>query len=198
VNHLELRFELPDWMQHLIGKDKIVCPSLEDRMRFAIRLSWENVEQQTGGPFGAAVFDSDGVLVAPGINIVTASNCSVLHAEIVALMLAQKVLGRYDIGNASRGRYDLVATTQPCAMCFGAIPWSGVSRLVCGGRDEDARRIGFDEGPKPENWIAGLESRGIAVVQDVLRKEAVDVLQRYAQLGRPIYNATRRNTPTDR
>lgn len=198
MNHLELRFELPDWMQHLIGKDKIVCPSLEDRMRFAIRLSWENVEQQTGGPFGAAVFDSDGVLVAPGINIVTASNCSVLHAEIVALMLAQKVLGRYDIGNASRGRYDLVATTQPCAMCFGAIPWSGVSRLVCGGRDEDARRIGFDEGPKPENWIAGLESRGIAVVQDVLRKEAVDVLQRYAQLGRPIYNATRRNTPTDR
>jgi len=197
VNHLELRFELPDWMQHFIGKDKVICPDLEDRMRFAIGLSRENVEQQTGGPFGAAVFDSDGVLVAPGINIVTASNCSVLHAEIVALMLAQKVLGRYDIGNAGRGSYDLVATTQPCAMCFGAIPWSGVSRLVCGGRDEDARRIGFDEGPKPENWIAGLESRGIVVIQDVLREEAVDVLQRYAQLGRPIYNATRRNTPID-
>ena len=43
-------------------------------------------------------------------------------------------------------------------------PWCGpaVRRLVCGGRDADARGIGFDEGPKPSNWIAALETRGIA------------------------------------
>jgi hypothetical protein len=31
---------------------------------------------------------------------------------------------------------------------FGAVPWSGVRRLACGARDEDASDIGFDEGPK--------------------------------------------------
>jgi tRNA(Arg) A34 adenosine deaminase TadA len=74
-------------------------------------------------------------------------------------------------------------------MCFGAIPWSGVPRLVCGARDEDARRIGFDEGPKLSGWQEALENRGIHVVRDVLRKEAVEVLDLYVRLGGPIYNA---------
>ena len=41
---------------------------------------------------------------------------------------------------------EMVASTQPCAMCLGATPWSGIRRLVCGARDEDAEEIGFDEG----------------------------------------------------
>jgi tRNA(Arg) A34 adenosine deaminase TadA len=74
-------------------------------------------------------------------------------------------------------------------MCFGAIPWSGVTRLVCGARDEDARRIGFDEGPKLSDWQDALKVRGIIVARDVLRKEAVGVLDLYVRLGGPIYNA---------
>ena len=74
-------------------------------------------------------------------------------------------------------------------MCFGAIPWSGVNRLICGARDKDARDVGFDEGPKVKNWVAELRSRGITVLRDVLRKEAVAVLSEYAATaGSPIYN----------
>lgn len=73
-------------------------------------------------------------------------------------------------------------------MCLGAIPWSGVSRLVCGARDEDARRIGFDEGDKPSDWIGRLRKRGIEVVRDVSRTEAVSVLEEYARNGGIIYN----------
>ena len=83
----------------------------------------------------------------------------------------------------------MVASTEPCAMCFGAIPWSGVTRLVCGARDEDARRIGFDEGPKLPDWRKALQKRGIRVTRDVLREEAVAVLDLYVDLGGPIYNA---------
>ena len=160
-------------------------------MRFAIALARENVERQTGGPFGAAVFDDKGRLVAPGVNVVVTSNCSILHAEMVAIALAQKKLGRYDIGDEGRRHYALVASTEPCAMCFGALPWSGVTRLVCGARDEDARRIGFDEGPKLPDWHKALQKRGIRVTRDVLREEAVAVLDLYAGLGRPIYNTGR-------
>ena len=75
-------------------------------------------------------------------------------------------------------------------MCLGATPWSGVSTLIVGARDEDARAIGFDEGSKPDDWVAYLEGRGIGVQLDVLRDEAADVLREYMRTGGEIYNAT--------
>ena len=62
-------------------------------------------------------------------------------------------------------------------------------RLVIGARDEDARRIGFDEGDKPPDWITRLRARGIEVEQDVAREEATSVLEAYARGGGPIYNS---------
>lgn len=180
--------QLPDWVEQFLEQSPRIFPGADDRMRFVIELSRRNVRHGTGGPFGAAVFDSDGRLIAPGINMVVISNCSLLHAETVALACAQKALGRYDIGNGGRLQYDLFATTEPCAMCFGAIPWSGVRRLVCGARDADARAIGFDEGPKLAEWVAALNARGIAVLRDVLRNDAVAVLQEYAAAGGLVYN----------
>ena len=73
-------------------------------------------------------------------------------------------------------------------MCLGAITWSGISSLVCGARDEDARSIGFDEGDKPEDRFAKLKSRAISVTLDVLRDEAKAVLQQYIDEGGIIYN----------
>ncbi len=187
----ELKIQLPNWVESFLNEAGYFQSQIEERMRLVVELSRHNVEQKTGGPFAAAVFDRQGNLIAPGLNLVLTANCSILHAEIVAIALAQKILGRYDMGDGGRIHYDLVTTTQPCAMCLGAVPWSGVSRLICGARDEDARRIGFDEGSKPANWIGELEHRGIAVVCDVLRKEAAEVLEEYKASGGPIYNAGR-------
>ena len=191
MEQLDFRIKIPAWVGNFLAHSPKVFAALEDRMRFVIALARENVERQTGGPFGAAVFDSKGNLVAPGINIVVTNNCSILHAEMIAIAMAQKKLGRYDLGNGGTDAYELVTSAEPCAMCFGAIPWSGVQRLVCGAQDEDARRIGFDEGPKLSDWQDALENRGIRVACDVLRKEAVEVLDPYVRLGGPIYNAGR-------
>jgi tRNA(Arg) A34 adenosine deaminase TadA len=73
-------------------------------------------------------------------------------------------------------------------MCFGAVPWSGVVKLVCCARDEDARAVGFDEGPKMAEWWRTLGERGIEVVRDVRRTEAAQVLAEYAADGGAIYN----------
>ena len=61
--------------------------------------------------------------------------------------------------------------------------------MVCGARHEDARAGGFDEGPKMPDGIPALERRGISVVRDVSRDEAVAVLEEYAGSGGMIYNA---------
>jgi tRNA(Arg) A34 adenosine deaminase TadA len=185
----QLNIRLHQWLVEHLSAKEIILSEIVDRMRFVIELSHLNITEQSGGPFGAGVFDGWGKLIAAGVNLVESQKCSILHAEIVALSLAQKVLGRFDLGMGGLEKYELVSTTEPCAMCYGAIPWSGVSRLVCGARDEDARSIGFDEGPKLKDWIGELEKRGIKVQRDILREEAAAVLRQYAASGGTIYNA---------
>jgi tRNA(Arg) A34 adenosine deaminase TadA len=180
---------LPAWVDQFaadsMGKNMLI---LQERMQLAIDLAEKNIEHG-GGPFGAVVFEKDsGRIVAPGINLVLQTNNSVMHAEIVAIILAQQKVNSFDLGAEGLPEYELVSSTEPCAMCLGAIPWSGIASLICGARDEDAREIGFDEGDKPEQWWEFLKSRNIQVTRDVLRQNAIAVMQRYIDLGGIIYN----------
>jgi tRNA(Arg) A34 adenosine deaminase TadA len=184
--------ELPSWVEDFLSEPDAVYPSLQDRMALAIELARRNVALGTGGPFGAAIFDIERhTLLAVGINMVVPLHCSVLHAEVVAIIIAQQILGHFDLSTAESGSYELVTSVEPCAMCMGAVHWSGARRLVCGARDEDASRIGFDEGPKPEDWQHALQSRGIDVVRDVCRQDAISVLEAYIASEGEIYNAHR-------
>lgn len=183
-----LHIDLPDWL----NQDCAACGPLAteaERMRFVVDLSRRNVETHSGGPFAAAVFEIDsGRLVAAATNLVVASHCSAAHAEVLALSFTQQALGRHDLGAADLPAMELVGSCEPCAMCLGAIGWSGVRRVVCAATGKDAELIGFDEGPKPADWPGELRRRGIEVVEGVLRAEAVAVLLTYRQLGGLIYN----------
>ncbi|MBA2616802.1 MAG: nucleoside deaminase [Rubrobacter sp.] len=192
----EVTLRLPGWVGELSSDGDRVYRTVEDRMRFVVELSRLNVRNGTGGPFGAAIFEREtGRLLAPGVNLVVGSGCSVFHAEMVAIMVAQRVVGTFDLGGKDLPPYELVASTEPCAMCLGATPWSGVRHLVCGARDEDARAVGFDEGVKMAEWAGSLEDRGISVQRSVLREEAVAVLREYAERGGEIYNSRQGGDP---
>jgi tRNA(Arg) A34 adenosine deaminase TadA len=182
-------FTLPAWVQELEAEaEGRTFSHAEEKMAWVLELGRRNI-QDGGGPFGAAIFDIDtGTLIAPGVNRVMACSCSVLHAEIIAIMLAQQRLGSYTLASETGSGYELVTSTEPCAMCLGAIPWAGIKRLVCGARDADARRIGFDEGDKPQHWANNLEQRGIEVQCDVYRPAAVDLMQDYLNISGKIYN----------
>ena len=183
---------LPGWVEELLSDPERTYPTEEDRMRLVVELSRLNVERGTGGPFGAAIFEREtGRLLAPGVNLVVPASCSVAHAEMLAIMIAQQVAGDFDLGGGGKPAYELYASTEPCAMCLGATPWSGVRGLLCGARDEDARAVGFDEGAKLPDWIAALEEIGISVKRDVLREDAARVFFDYADGGGEIYNARR-------
>lgn len=185
-----LELALPKWLEDYVERSGVIYPTVEDRMRLVVELSRMNVRQQTGGPFGAAVFVQEtGELLAPGVNLVTTANCSVAHAEIVALVLAQQSIESFDLGGPGQPVCELVSSTEPCAMCLGATPWSGVRSLVTGARGEDAEDIGFDEGLKPDGWGQALTETGIIVTRDVLRADAVAVLREYADSGGEIYSS---------
>ena len=182
--------QLPGWIESTLADSEQVYPTIEERMRLVIKLAQLNIEHGTGGPFGAGIFESkSGRLISVGVNLVESADCSIAHAEMIAIAVAQRAIGCYDLGNKKDAAYQLVTSTEPCAMCLGAIPWSGVRSIVCGARDEDARSIGFDEGDKPSGWINSLESRGISVIRDVLREQAKAILLEYDGRGGLIYNA---------
>jgi tRNA(Arg) A34 adenosine deaminase TadA len=184
-----LTLSFPDWHGSLLKKFSFPLETVESRMRFAIALSRENIVQKTGGPFGAAVFNAHThELISCGVNRVVPLNCSIAHAEMIALSLAQKKFASFNLKSPGVPEMELVTTTEPCAMCLGAIPWSGIKKIVCGATDADARAVGFDEGCKPDNWIKVLQNCGISVLTSICNKEAVEVLREYGMSGEVIYN----------
>ena len=94
---LALHVDYPAWVADVVSWDSPYRTD-EDRMRLAIALSRANVEHDTGGPFGAAIFEREsGRLVAVGMNsVVRLSNCT-LHGEMVAFMMAQRRLGSFTL-----------------------------------------------------------------------------------------------------
>jgi tRNA(Arg) A34 adenosine deaminase TadA len=184
-----LSLALPDWARPFEAGARCFGDDV-DKMRFVIELARRNVEAGSGGPFGAAIFArDDGRLVSLGVNSVLRLRSSVLHAEMLALMRAQQGLASHTLHRPGKTDYELFSSCEPCAMCLGGILWSGVRRLVCAGTAECARAIGFDEGPVDEDAYAYLRATGIEVVRNLLADEASAVIRRYAELGRPIYNA---------
>lgn len=178
----------PPWLDEVVEWER-AYHSDEARMRLVVALARENVLRESGGPFGAAVFEAPGGrLVAAGVNSVTRLGNSVLHAEVVAIMMAQHRVASFTLAGPGLPRHELVTSCEPCAMCLGAILWSGVRRLVCGAAREDATALGFDEGPVFDASYEHLRSRDIAVERGVLRREAAAVLALYRDRGGPIYN----------
>jgi tRNA(Arg) A34 adenosine deaminase TadA len=180
----ELVWQRPKWIEAELDLERGRA-SDEAKMELAIELAERNVAHG-GGPFGAVVFDAgSGAVVAVGANWVVAQRSSLLHAEIAAIAFAQARLGTHTLGG---GSYELVASSEPCAQCLGATAWSGVRRLLCGAPASDAEAIGFDEGPRPSDWMAQLERRGISVSSGLLAEEAKSVLLQYSARGGVIYN----------
>lgn len=187
--HSQCSFELPAWVKPFLVDWQHPLSSISERMQLAIALSKESVLKKTGGPFGAVVVHEEtGELVSVGINLVTTAGLSIAHAEMVALSLAQLLVGQWNLSHS--GPLQLVTSCEPCAMCFGALPWSGISSLICGARKQDAEAAGFDEGDKPDQWVSSLQRRGIEVQRGVLSADAGAVLDYYRDNGGAIYNAS--------
>lgn len=187
---MQFTISLPDWAEAELAKLPAYLPTLAERMTAVIHFSRLNIEHNTGGPFAAGLFEREsGKLVVIGVNRVVPQHCSSAHAEVVTLSLAQHLLGTFDLGGPGMPAYQLVVNWRPCAMCYGAVVWSGVRSLAIAGSGPELETItGFDEGPIHPHWQAELETRGIEVIDGVLTAEAVAVFEQFRESGALVYN----------
>jgi tRNA(Arg) A34 adenosine deaminase TadA len=188
---IDIHLTMPDWADTELARLPQFIPELEDRMSAVIRFSQLNFEQGTGGPFAAGVFEQNtGKLIVIGVNRVMPTNCSSAHAEVMALALAQKLLGTFDLGGPGLPAHQLVVNWRPCTMCYGAVIWSGIRSLAIAGSGPELEELtGFDEGPLPADWAGELQKRGIEVIDGVLRNEARRVFAAFGASDAHVYNA---------
>lgn len=92
-----------------------------------------------GGPFGAVIV-KNGRVIATDCNQVLKQQDATCHAEITAIRAASKRLRRFSLNDC-----EIYSTTEPCPMCFSAIHWAQLRRVVYSTTIADVKRLGFNE-----------------------------------------------------
>jgi len=94
-------------------------------MRQAINLAQQ---ARTGGnhPFGALLV-WDGEVVMTAENTVNTGHDITHHAELNLVSAASRQFSMVELGQMT-----LYTSTEPCAMCAGAIYWAGIRKVVYG------------------------------------------------------------------
>ena len=189
----QIELYLPEWIPDFLEDQPDFFLSTKERMKLVLGLTDRQIVEGTGGPFGAAVFElKSGRLIAVGVNLVVATGCSTAHAEVVALSLAQKAVGTHDLGAEGLPEFQIVVNAQMCAMCLGAVIWSGVREVCYAASSQEVEQItGFDEGPLPTNIKGVLRQRGIRLKEGIMVEESKRLLEKYVITGGLVYNATR-------
>ncbi len=108
-------------------------------MQRAIEIARAGMQRKAGGPFGAVVV-KDGIIVGEGSNCVTSKNDPTAHAEIQAIRYACEKLGTFSLDGAT-----LYTTCEPCPMCYAAIFWARVDKVIYASDRTGAARAGFDD-----------------------------------------------------
>ena len=146
--------------------------SPEYYMREAIRLSVQNVEKGSGGPF-AAVIVKDGVIIASGVNLVTTNNDPTAHAEVIAIREACAALQTFQLDGC-----EIYCSCEPCPMCLGAIYWSRISKMYFANTKEDAAAIDFDDQFIYNEIDLPIAERKLPTIE-ILREEALEAFSKW-------------------
>ena len=114
-----LHIHLPEWLELFLSENSHakVFASDREKMEVAIHLSHLNVIHQSGGPFGAAIFDQNTHhLIGAGVNRVVPLKNSTLHAEMVAIMFAENHVNAFSLSQNALST-EIFTSCAPCAMC---------------------------------------------------------------------------------
>ncbi|MBI5223362.1 nucleoside deaminase [Candidatus Micrarchaeota archaeon] len=139
-------------------------------LRTAILMALDGVEKGNS-PFGACIVDSFGEVIAVGHNTVLTKNNPTHHAEINCISHACKRLGSWDLSGCT-----IYSTTEPCPMCFSAIHWARIKRVVYGTNISDVRNLGFSELSISNKKMKDLGKSKVRITSDFLRPECLELL----------------------
>ena len=145
-------------------------------MHMALREASRGMRGGQGGPFGACIVRTDSI-VAVASNRVLASGNPTQHAEVVAIGRAANNLGTHILKGCT-----IYSTTEPCPMCFSAIHWAQIDRIVFGTGIADVKRLGFNELSISNHTLRRL-GRSKVVLDQASKRECTDLLKSWASMA---------------
>ena len=115
-----------------------------EHLKTSIAVAWR-AREHGNHPFGAVLVDGQNRVILQAENTVVTGRDSTGHAETNLVRLATQQFAPEQLVHAT-----LYSSTEPCAMCAGAIYWSQIGRIVYALSETDLYAI---IGPSPEHLL---------------------------------------------
>ena len=153
-----------------------------DVMKLAIDRARQTMNANIGGPFGAAIVDKDGNVIAVNSNRVLLDHDPTAHAEVTAIREAAQKLGTHDLSGCV-----MVATGFPCPMCLGAMVWANIKECYYGVQPKDAEAIGFRDNFIYEFIKDDFADQSVMKFDELGREQCLALFQEYHEKEKEIY-----------
>ncbi len=139
-------------------------------MSRAIELSFEKMNGNEGGPFGAVIVKNNKI-IAEGWNQVTSHNDPTAHAEVTAIRNACNSLKTFNLKGC-----EIYTSCEPCPMCLSAIYWARIDKIYYDNTRPDAALINFDDDFLYSEIATEISKRKIPTIQ-IDRDKAIQVFE---------------------
>lgn len=124
-------------------------------------------------PFGAILVYKDNI-VASAENTVETDYDPTQHAELRVVSKAAKKANGISLKD-----HTLYSSTEPCAMCAGAIYWAGIRKVVYGCSAEDLREFTSGSFLTNSSHIFSFGREKVEVIGSVSRNECMETHRQY-------------------
>ncbi len=151
-----------------------------NNMQIVLSVTREGIEKGNW-PFGACIASEDRLVIAAH-NVVVTTHDPTAHAEINAIRLACAKLTTIDLKE-----YTIYTSSAPCPMCFSAIYWAGIRRIVYSSYPEDYSILGFTGLGIPPEKMAELGHLKINIMGGLMRKEVKELIGLYHKKYGSVY-----------
>ncbi|BCR36714.1 nucleoside deaminase [Mariniplasma anaerobium] len=155
---------------------------IKNVMEKAILKAKTTMNDNIGGPFGAAIIDQDGKIVSVTSNSVLKDHDPTAHAEMNAIRAAGEKLGTHDLTGCT-----LVTTAYPCPMCLAATIWANIKHVVYGCRPTDADKIGFRDEFIYRFMREDNPDKQILTLDEKHRDECLLLFKEYKEKNKELY-----------
>ena len=155
---------------------------MNEILRLAMEQARKTMNENIGGPFGAAVISETGEILAVTSNSVLRDNDPTAHAEVNAIRTACKKICSYDLGGCV-----LYTTAYPCPMCLSAIIWANIKKVYFGCRPEDAEHIGFRDDFIYRYIENKCNDKSVLDMVELDRTDCLKLFEEYQQKSKTIY-----------
>lgn len=126
-------------------------------------------------PYGAVIV-RNGEIIGRSDADVPVSKSGFSHAELRAIENAMEHLGGHLCAEGGKGCV-IYSSCEPCAMCMGAILYTGIEKLVYAATLSDSKECVNEILAKSEDVASVCTNRKIEIVKELHRDKAIEVLK---------------------